>query len=464
LNFFKRPAYTLLYINNQQITRLDADRKGVLKGELENFAAACETSGSLPQVIDNFIEQTAHPLGRKVWILYSRLNSSQLSLPSVQVEGVSADILEQALQFEYEALTGETLTKSQLAYQFINEADEMSNFWINTLANDTLTRLVAVLKDGGCQLAGISHTGGLPNLLHKEKVSHWLKLEYWANAIFAVSKNPEQGLQLQIFHPQQNRHWQAEVDTWLAEMGKVEKSEALVTSPELEFLPNIDNTYHLIPEEDLGLWMAGWLLHLVGENAQGIPLLNPKQNINKELFYMVGGGVMALLLCGGNLMWIMYKTNDYTFQAETLEKSKKDSESVRKSLTTSRDELKKLQTKKRLLEKNIQTIPDAITALKNRPAKLLKILAQHSPNDLLLENITLDEQHILISGVTLEAQLSNQLADMIDKPLADLGWKVSSPDKKSLHLFGDDHGPWSFEIMLGDKGLDGFSKSPQVKK
>ena len=463
MNFFKRPAHTLLYINNQQVTRLDADRKGVMKGELEIFAAYCESSGSLPQVIDNFIEQTPNPLGRKVWIVYSRLNSSQLSLPSVQVEGVSAEILEQALQFEYEALTGETLTKSQLAYQFINEADEMSNFWINTLANDTLTRLVEVLKDGGCQLAGLTHTGGLPNLLNKEKVSHWLKLEYWANAIFAVSKNPEQGLQLQIFQPQQNRHWQAEVDAWLAEMGKVEKSEALVTSAEMEFLPNIDNTYHLIPDADLSLWMAEWLLHFVGENAQGIPLLNPKQNVNKELFYMMGGGIMALLLCGGNLTWIMYKTNDYTFQAETLEKSKKDSEAARKGLTTNQTELKKLQTKKRLLEKNIHAIPEAIAALKHRPAKLLKILARHSPDDLLLENITLQEQHIVISGVTLQAQLSNQLADMIDEPLADLGWKVSSPDKKSLNLFGADHGPWSFEIMIDDKGLDGFSKK-QVKK
>ena len=98
MNFFKRPTYTLLYLSADKIVRLDSDRKGVIKGEMETFEVACESAGSVPVAIEKFFNHTQKPLGRKVWVLYTRLNSYHLSLPTVQVEGVAklSDLLVEA--------------------------------------------------------------------------------------------------------------------------------------------------------------------------------------------------------------------------------------------------------------------------------------------------------------------------------------------------------------------------------
>ncbi|NOQ37223.1 MAG: hypothetical protein GQ569_15255 [Methylococcaceae bacterium] len=462
MNFFKRPAHTLLYLSAEKLYRLDSDRKGVLKGEIESFDMACESAGSVPVVVEKFLSKTLNPLGKKIWVLYSRLNSYQLSLPSVQVEGVENDILEQALQFEYEALTGETLTKSQLSYQFINEADEMSNYWITLMATETVNRLMDVLKEFKCSFGGLAHAGGLPYLFSPEDAASWLKLEYWDNSVFALSKTPEAGLSLQIIHPSQNRHWQDEINGWLTETATVDKSEAWVTGRQLEMLPDIQQTIHLSADEDLTLWMGLWLQQLVANDSAGIPLLNKKVNVNKELIYMISSGVAALILCGTHAMWMTYKANDYEFQFEELTKEKTNIDSLKKTLTANQDKIKKLKTDIATLGGSVDVIPEAMAALKQRPAMLLKTLANHSPNDLVIEDIKQVEQHLVVSGVTLQAELSNQLASMIDEPLSKMGWQVSSPTKKSLDLFGKDNGPWAFELIIKDLGLKGFIKTPKT--
>ncbi len=458
MNFFKRPFHTLLYLTSDKIIRIDGDRKGVIKGEVETFEIACESTGSVPLAVEKFIERTPNILGRKVWLLYTRLNSTLVSLPSVQVEGVDNDVLEQALQFEYEALTGETVSKSLLSYQLINEADEMSNFWLNLVATETANRLSDVLKESGSSLAGLSHAGGLPCPFAMEEVASWLRLEYWGNAVFAISRNPETGLQLQIFNPAQNRHWQDEVNGWLAETGNVEASEALVTGRAMEMLPEIQHTYHLTSDEDRLLWLGLWLQQLIAQDATGIPLLNQKVNVNKELIYMVSSGMAALLLCGVHAGWMTYKTNDYTFQFEELNKQKTNLDSLKKTLSGNQDKIKKLKADIANLGGSVDVLPEAMAALKKRPARLLKILAVHSPDDLLIESIKPLDEHILVSGVTLQPELSNQLVSMIDEPLGKMGWQVSSPTKKSLDLFGKDNGPWAFEVTIKDLGLKGFIK------
>lgn len=463
MNFFKRPAHTLLYLTSDRIIRIDGDRKGVIKGEVETFEVACESTGSVPVAVEKFIEQTPNILGRKVWVLYTRLNSTLLSLPSVQVEGVDADVLEQALQFEYEALTGETVSKSQFAYQFIHEADEMSNFWLNLIATETVNRLTDVLKESGSSLAGLTHAGGLPRLFAMEEAASWLRLEYWGNAVFAISKSPETGLNMQIFLPAQNRHWQDEVNGWLAETGNVDKSEALVTGRAMEMLPEIEHTYHLSSDEDLLLWLGLWLQQLVADDASGIPLLNQKVNVNKELVYMVSSGAAALLLCSAHAGWQVYKTNDYKFQFEELKKQKTSLDGLKKTLTANQKKIKELNVAIANLGGSVDVIPDAMAALKQRPAVLLKTLARHSPNDLLIETIEQTEEQLKVSGVTLQPHLSNQLASKIDKPLADMGWQVNSPTKESLDLFGKDNGPWGFEMVIKDLGLKGFSKNTAKK-
>ncbi|MGR9114859.1 MAG: hypothetical protein ACU85E_03780 [Gammaproteobacteria bacterium] len=454
--FLKRPPHTLLYITEVKTFRIDTDRKGIIKGDLNILDIACEKPGRLPAALEQIIVES-EPLGRKVWILYARLDTYELSLPSVQVEGVDSEVLEQALQFEYEALTGNSLSKSQLAYQFLGSDDDMSHFWINLLASETLTDVMAVLKQNRCSLGGLGHPGGLPLLLSGDNLANWLRVECWPTTVFALSKTPERGFSLQILHKEQNTHWQDDINQWMLETGAVDKSEAIMNN-QLEYIPATDENYRLTLDSALIFWMGQWAQHLIEQEGEGIPLLNKKVTINKELIYMVGSGAGALLLCVSHFTWMLYQTNHYGYEYEQLTQAEKELKSFRDGITKNQTELTTLQQDIATLSGNVDVIPRALVAFKKRPAELLKNLAENSPADIVIEDIKLADRQLAVTGVSMISGLSNQLASAIDQPLAKIGWKVNSPTKKDMGLF-DEGGPWAFEILIDDSGLKGFIDS-----
>lgn len=449
-----RAAHTLLYITEAKTFRIDTDKRGVMQGEVQVLEVRCETVNSLPQALEFIIDNSA-PLGKKVWILYARLSSYVLSLPSVQVSGVEPEILEQALLFEFESLSGQSVAHSHLAYQFVSEEDEMSTYWINVLAKETFTKVLETLKPAGCTLAGITHPGGLPLLVSAEEAPSWLRLEAWSNTFFLLHKDPESGFGMQIIHPEQNQHWQDEVDHWFMEMGEVDKSESIINN-KIEYLPETQENYHLTLDGALVFWLGLWADYLVNTSEPAVPLLNVRRKINYDLLFMLGGGSLALALCVGHFTWNLYLRNDYEYRTTQLSSTEKDIKAARKGINTSRTEMDKLDQKLQLLRNNVTVIPKAIAALQRRPMALLQGLAKHTPEDLIIESITVDgEAQIVITGVALQAQLINQLASQIKPDFALLGWQVNAPTKTDLLSF-EGGGPWEFSLVLVDQGLAGF--------
>jgi len=454
--FSQRPPHTLLYITEVKTFRIDTDRKGVMLGEIQVVEVKCESTNALPAAVDSIISESA-ALGKTVWILYARLITYQLTLPAIQVEGVDEGILKQALQFEYEALTDNSLANSQLAYYFLGTQDEMSSYWINIIATESMTDLIANLKKASCKLGGLTHPGGFPGLLSGTDEASWLRIECWPNAIFALAKNPEQGSSLQIFPTNPDSDWHEQLDHWMLETGAVDKSEAIMNN-KMEYIPSTDENYHLTLDGALVFWLGQWAQHLITSESVNTPLLHTKTNINMELVYMIGGGVAALVLCGTHALWMVYQTNEAAYQFEQLTAAEKNLKTYRKKLTKDQDKLTELQKKVTFIDGNIDLIPNALKGLQQRPAELLKQLAEGSPEDIVVEEIKLDSQQIIVSGVSLQASLSNVLAGNIEIPLAKVGWKVNPPTKTEMNVF-DNGGPWSFEMGIEDLGLEGFVSS-----
>lgn len=462
-NPFKRPAHTLLYITEAKTFRIDTTRRGVIKGEVQLIDCACTSANALPACLEIIFGPEQPKPGRKVWLLYSRLNTHTLSLPSVQVEGVDNDILEQALQFEYEGLTGQSLSKSHLAYQYIGSADDMSTYWVSLIARETLTKIKEILGKSHCQFGGLAHPGGLPFLLSGGDIPSWLRIECWSDSVFAMSKNPEEGLALQIYHIEQTPNWQDEVDHWILDTGAVDKSEALLNN-KIEYLPHdTDENYRLSLDGSLVFWLGLWAKHLIDDDNTDIPLINPQKSLNKELLYMLGGGLSAALLCAGHFSWNLYLRNDYQSQTDKLRQAEKSIANTRKSLKSAQDKQIELMTETSTMEQNIGSMPIALAALKSRPQKLLQILAKYSPPDLVIETIQQNDATLTIKGVTLQPHLINLLANAIDEELKSLGWKPSTPTKQDMALF-EQGGPWSYTYELQDLGLEGFIKSQKEQE
>ena len=125
-------------------------------------------------------------------------------------------------------------------------------------------------------------------------------------------------------------------------------------------------------------------------------------------------------------------------------------------MNKARDESGELQQKLQLLRKNVKVIPLAMEALQRRPMGLLLGLSRHAPEDLIIESVGMNEDlQIVITGVSLQPQLINQLASNIKADFALLGWRVKTPHKTDLLLFNQG-GPWEFSLVLVDDGLAGF--------
>ncbi len=453
-SFGKRPANTLLYITEVKTFRIDTDSKGVMNSDAQVIDTACESTAQLPSALEQIMEQS-QSLGRKVWILYVRLNSYLITLPSVQVDGVDEEILQQALQFEYEALTGNSLSNSRFAYHFIGARDEMSSYWLNSIATETLDAILEKLNAVSCKLGGLTHPGGLPQLLSGSEESSWLRIECWPTLIFAMSRNPETGYSLQIFNHDADGDWQQHIDHWMLEdAGQVERSEAMMNN-QLEYIPPTDENYHLTLDGALIFWMGLWAQYLVGEETPAVPLISKQPAKNIELMYSIGGGLAALLICSVHALWSLYQTDELKLEIAQLGAIEKEVKTHRDQLNKNKDKLRELQQQISLVGDNIELVPTAVKGLQQRPAELLKHLAQQSHEDLVIDAITLNEQLIIISGVALQANLSNLLAGNIEPHLKKLGWKVNPPTKTSLSILSNG-GPWSFELSIEDLGIEGF--------
>ena len=452
--FLSRPAHTLFYITETLTFRVDFDRKGAVLGDIQSIEVACKSSNALPGTLELLLSDDHPKAGRKVWLLYNRLPTYLLNLPSVQVEGVEAEVLEQALQFEYEGMTGHSAGKSFLSHRYIGSADEMTSYWITLVAQETLNKIKEILHKKRCQYGGLCHCGGLPELISGNDVPSWFRIEYWPNSVFMLAKTPELGLSMQIIHSKQNPDWELEVDQWVLEIGEVDKSETLI-GDEMEYMASTDENYKLSSDGALVFWLSVWARHLATADEIAVPLLNPHKHLNKEIVYMISGGLAAALLCGAHFSVNWYFKQDYEFKAQALSNLEGESGNLSKTITSLRDQVDKLRKDVSLMEKNVDQIPAALTALQNRPLSLLDALARYSADDLVIEQITPEKDSIQITGYALKPYLVNQLTTRIDPVVSKLGWTLEPATKKAMGLFEDD-GPWQFEFALIDQGLEGF--------
>lgn len=456
--FNKRPAHSLLFITESKTFRADADKTGVLTGEMSAMDISCPTTAKLAECFAQIA--AGKPLGRKVWLLYMRLPIALLSIPSMQVEGVDETTLLQALQFELEGLTGQSALDMQLAYHLLGNQDEMSTYWVSQINQLHFEDLHKAVKKTGSQLGGLLHPAGLPQPLTSPEHEDWLRMECWSNQLFALRRHIDGGFSMQLFSLD-HRHWHTQLEQWLHEQGAVPHTETLLNNM-IELLPETAYTLHLGNTERIPPWLAIWAGALAQKSPLPAPILRHQSRLNKDLLLMASGGSVAVLICAGHLSWHLYQTQHYTQEAEALKKVETTLTALRKSSADNREKHEKLKTKLDKLKGDSKILPQMIKALQHRPSRLLAAVASGRPENLVLEEIITDNDDIKIRGVSLDSVSANKLAGYLELKLADLGWEITAPTKKNMNLF-EDGGPWEFEIALRDKGIEGFHHEPPKK-
>jgi len=453
VNLSKRPAHSLLFIDQAFCCRLDVDKHGAPLGELLRFEFGCEQPQALAASLQQLLE-TSPASGRTAWVLFSGLAMHMLSIPSVQIEGVDQTTLKQVLLYEIEGLTGDTALDAELGMRLLGSQYELMDYFTVSVPQLVLDDVLKTLKQHGSKLGGLLHPGALPTALGAPDADDWLRLEAWSGQVLGLRKTALDSLQVKQFAAGSAQH--SEIEDWMNAGNNAGWRETLQASASLELLPETGNTRSFEQPETIGNWLTAWARALiVSKDESQLTLLKPQSRFDRELMFMVASGAAAFVVCAAHLGWTLYLGNYYQAEITRIEQGMSSIDALRKSLATQRTELSALREAIAGLKKYEHSMPRLITVLQQRPAQLLTVLAISRPDKLVIESIDTGIDGIVIKGVTLEASQANQLASSLKTQLHDAGWRIVSPTKKNMNLF-ESGGPWSFEIKLNDQGVDSF--------
>ena len=104
----------------------------------------------------------------------------------------------------------------------------------------------------------------------------------------------------------------------------------------------------------------------------------------------------------------------------------------------------------------------ALATQRRRLARLLAILGEQRPEDLVVQKIDGPAGELIVHGACLKAEMADQLARALVKESHDLHWEVGRSRKLALlHRAGG--GPWTFELPLKDLPLVSGLAAPATK-
>ncbi len=307
--------HTLLFINEENTLRIDADSQGVLISDLEVIEQGCNSPNQLPKALSRILDLTLRPLEKSVWILPAKLPLMSMTLPIQQVRGLDADVLKQVLQYEAEGMTGQAMFAPLSIYKRIETDDEqIVEYWYSQLEQSVWDDIKKILAARKTKLRAIVHPLLLPEAMSSETKT-WLRVENWSDKTIAVEKNVENKRILLIEHDRAD--WKLELEQWLLDKDRQTTSELLLTG-RLEMLPNTDAIFDLNNEDDAALWLSKWSRILSSKQFDELLLFQAAGKINSDLLWMGVSILAALLLCALHAFWFLWQRDELDREIQQL--------------------------------------------------------------------------------------------------------------------------------------------------
>jgi len=446
----KRPAHTLLFITEVKTFRIDTDSKGILLSEVEVIGHGCRAIGQLPKAFAKIAEQSPAPLGKKVWLLVLRLPALLVSLPTLQIKGVDEATLMQALQFEAEGMTGQSSQEMRAAHYFLKTENDMSDYWLVQIEQLLWEDLLKAVKKSKTQLAGLLHPGLLPRFLGHQAADEWLRMEAWSMQLLAICRTDAHTDVLAVSFEQPQ--WRAELEHWLLAHEAQVDTETLLNN-RLEVLPATAGGYRLNNPDDIAYWLGQWAAVLTAKDpSKEAALLTASSTINPDLLWMGGSGLVVLGLCLAHAGWFIQQRSHYEAETQRLTRVEKTINDLNKKISDAETQKHSLEDKLDKLAGDAASIPALIKNLRQRPALLLRALADGRDPQLIIETFASNGQQVVIEGVALQPQLASQLVNYLALNLRGLNWQLEPPTVKDMDLLGMDPGPWAVTLKLTDTG------------
>jgi hypothetical protein len=445
-----RPAVTLLCYIDSRFIRVDVNDKGALMGEPLRMAVECDAITDLPAALQAALKE--EPIGRRLWLLHDGVPNYTVEVPVAQVTGLSEEQIDQALLFELQELTGVVTTNLQSSHVLLAQVEGQNQYWLNHAPKTLIAQLQRVARECGCQLAGLLHPAGLPQLISTPaEASDWARLEVWPDVLVGVSGDGMGRCKAWVIQANAKpKRVQAELERWRGAVGDKIPWESLGDGMAVDFLPTNAQAVNLDQADPLALWLAAWGQTLAQTVPTHIPLLLPPEDPNRERWLMSGGAALAVAVCLLHLGWQHYRMHRLDSDKAFLQMGESQIKGMESEISRYKmqhdDLIKKLEPGLRV---RTTATPEVLAALRQRLAALLRELAVNVSDGVVVEEIRTKPDAMIVKGVSLDAVEANKLASALETRLHGLGWRIEPPRKKDLALDAKG-GPWEFEILLTD--------------
>lgn len=445
-------SLTLLLITPERLVR--ADVSGGSAAQVTGlWKQDRPPADSLATLVEMALRLGGAP-ARSVWVLASEVWTQTITPSSHLVAGLSDEEISRALAFESEPLSGQSAFESLLGYVPVASRGGAKEFWISQVPSWQRDAVETVVADAGSTLAGILHPGGLPRPIGsdaRETSAGWQRVELWPDAVVCLCGSPAKGVRVHVINADP-RHgtWATQAQEWTDLQEATGDSETLVSTGDFAKSNVGGHRFHSLDEEEtLRDWFAAWGSQLAGHTA-AVPHLTPPIRPIAPFWRGLASAALAILVAAG--CWTLHgsmvrQREDLGKQIEQVElpgKKKTQFEAEFKTQEKKRDEVKK---KTGELEKDVALCEAAFEEQRMRLPALLRSLAAHTPEEVLVQKIEPKAGDAKISGLALRPEAAMELARLLTRDLAKQGWQIGAP-KATAQVQLEDGGPWQFELNL----------------
>jgi Tfp pilus assembly protein PilN len=463
---FRNRTNTILLITRDELMRTDL-RGGFSDGP-SVYRAARPAVDDLATLVEAALRLSKARPGQ-VWVLSTDIWTQTISLAAQTVAGLEPEQLARALGFEAEPLSNIRGVEARAACVPVSAADGEREFWTTILPESQLQQIEFVVERVGGRLAGVAHPGGLPWLLATEvsaAPATWRRVELWPGAIVCLAAAEGHGLRVHVVNsdPRPDR-WRRDLESWHDLPADGERHEWLHATAAIEpdELP-ADGRVCLAEPGGAERFLAAWSLEL-SAGQQQVPVIRPAKRpmsvATRRMLAAVAAAV-CLAMCAGHYLAVelprrkqVAETAGLRQKAEQLAQVKKEGDGLR----TKRD---KLRAECDRLSADLDNCRRVMLSQRLRVARLLAVLAQQDPDQLVLEKITGSGDHVVLYGLSLRTEAVNALAKILNSELGPLGWQVQVPNEKAREMLMGG-GPWQFEVHIQDAAPSAASKPATVK-
>lgn len=472
-----RAAITVMYVSRQSVARADfrAGRAAAPFGlwvqprpELPDLASAVEYGLSL-----------GPKPGRAVWVLSTDLWVQIAALPAMKVSGLSSADLEQALNFEAESLSGISALEGAVGAVAFPASRGERPCWLVQMRAAERDLVGEVVDRAGSTLAGICHPSGLPRSVTRKPDASFARIELWPDAVIGIRQESHGPLELHVMNsdPLLGR-WQAEVTSWgfpppSADTEEGRTDRVLVGPVGTPFPPaNADDldgrgtavellvadgyptptdrakgALRLDDPERFAGWLSTWAAELM-KRAPAVPVVRsavrPMSALRRTALAAALTAVVVAM-CSAHWFTLNQKQQELNASLAAARPDPKEAEYFRTVAAQQATERDKLRAEANRLEIAVTRIDQ----YRERYPKLLEVLAQYKPEEVVVLRIEHDAGNPKIVGLALRPDLPHQYARALTAPLRPLGWEVQAAKEADLKM-ADGGGPWSFEFIIRD--------------